>query len=89
MASIARRPNGEWRARYRDDSGHEHARHFSRKIDAQRWLDEVTASVVTGQYVDPAAGRMTFRQFATQRQESAVQRANTLRLVESSMRLHA
>ena len=45
--------------------------------------------MVTGQYVDPAAGRMTFRQFATQRQESAVQRANTLRLVESSMRLHA
>ncbi|MGB8385975.1 MAG: site-specific integrase [Dermatophilaceae bacterium] len=49
-----------YRARYRDAGGKEHARHFTRKVDAQRWLDEVTASVVTGQYVDPAAGRVTF-----------------------------
>jgi hypothetical protein len=27
MASIARRPNGHWRARYRDAIGKEHARH--------------------------------------------------------------
>ena len=60
MASIRRRPDGRWRARYRDDAGREHARHFPRKIDAQRWLDEVTASIVTGTYVDPAAGRITF-----------------------------
>lgn len=60
MASLAKRPDGRWRARYRDEGGKEHARHFARKIDGQRWLDEVTAAVVTGQYVDPAAGRVTF-----------------------------
>lgn len=60
MASVQKRPNGRWRARYRDEAGKEHARHFDRKTDAQRWLDEVTAAVVTGQYVDPQAGRMTF-----------------------------
>jgi integrase len=60
MASIKKRDNGKWRARYRDDNGKEHARHFERKVDAQRWLDEVTASVVTGQYVDPKAGKSTF-----------------------------
>ena len=32
--SIAKRPSGRWRARYRDDAGKEHARHFDRKIDA-------------------------------------------------------
>jgi hypothetical protein len=53
-----------WRARYGDDTGKEHARHFARKVDAQRWIDEVTASVVTGQYVDPKAGRLTFREYA-------------------------
>ncbi|MCH8611787.1 tyrosine-type recombinase/integrase [Arsenicicoccus dermatophilus] len=63
MASIAKRPDGRWRARYRDDTGREHARHFARKVDARRWLDEVTASVVTGQYVDPRSGRMAFRAF--------------------------
>ena len=61
--NVAKRPNGKWRARYRDEAGHEHAQHFDRKIDAQRWLDEVTTSVVTGNYVDPKAGRVTFKQF--------------------------
>jgi integrase len=60
VASLVRRANGRWRARYRDEAGREHARHFDRKADAARWLDEVTASMVTGDYVDPAAGRVTF-----------------------------
>src|SRR4051794_26014530 len=63
MASIKKVPSGKWRARYRDETGREHARHFTRKTDGQRWLDEVTASVMVGQYVDPNAGRVTFRQF--------------------------
>lgn len=63
MASIQRRPDGRWRARYRDDAGKEHARHFERKVDAQRWLDGVTATMVRGEYVDPAAGMITFADF--------------------------
>lgn len=35
MASINKRPNGTWRARYRDDTGREHARHFGRRATAQ------------------------------------------------------
>ena len=66
MASIKKRPDGVWRARYRDDADREHARHFARKVDAQRWLDEVTTAVVTGSYVDPAAGVITFRTFFNQ-----------------------
>ncbi len=64
--SVAKRENGSWRARYRDAGGKEHARHFARKIDAQRWLDEVTASVVTGRYVDPKAGKITFARWFEQ-----------------------
>lgn len=63
MASISKRPDGRWRARYRDEAGKEHARHFRRKIDGQAWLDEVTASVVTGMYVDPDAGNLTFSDY--------------------------
>lgn len=66
MASIKRRPNGKWRARYRDEAGKEHAQHFERKVDAQKWLDRVTASVVTGAYVDPGAGRITMRAYFEQ-----------------------
>ena len=60
MASIQQRPSGAWRARYSDANGREHARHFQLRRDAQRWLDEVTAAIVTGQYADPRAGRVTW-----------------------------
>jgi hypothetical protein len=53
MASIKKRPDGVWRARYRDEAVKEHSRHFTRKVDAQRWIDETTASTVTANYVDP------------------------------------
>ena len=60
MASIAKRPDGRWRAQYRDAAGKEHSKHFDRKTDAQRWLDEVTAAIVTGQYVDHARAASPF-----------------------------
>lgn len=66
MANIARRPNGQWRARYRDAHGNEHARHFGRKIDAQSWLDSVTTAVQTGLYVDPNKGKVTIANWALQ-----------------------
>jgi integrase len=61
--NIAKRANGKWRARYRDDAGNERSRHFDRKVDAQQWLDQVTSAVVTGTYADPQAGRITFSAF--------------------------
>lgn len=66
MASIQKRPDGVWRARYRDEAGKEHARHFARRVDAQRWLDETTTTVVTGIYVDPNAGKITFDRWFTE-----------------------
>jgi hypothetical protein len=64
MASITRRPNGQWRPRYRDPAGREHARHFDRKVDAIRWLDSVTAAIETGTYVDPKAGNCALGEYA-------------------------
>jgi integrase len=88
MASIKRRDDGQWRARYRDDAGKEHAKHFGRKIDAQRWIDETTAAVVTGQYVDPKAGKTTVRQYATTWQAAQVTREHTTRNIDVALRLH-
>lgn len=64
MASIQKRPDGRWRARYRDAAGKEHAKHFSRKIDAQNWIDATTTALVTGNYVDPRKAKMSFRDWA-------------------------
>jgi integrase len=58
--SVKQRPNGVWRARYRDASGKEHSKHEKTKRAAQRWLDEQTAAIVTGQWADPGAGRATW-----------------------------
>lgn len=65
MASIQRRSDGRWRARYRDALGKEHARHFARKVDAQRFLDGIASAVVTGSYVDPAKSAVTVGEWST------------------------
>lgn len=88
MASIAKRADGQWRARYRDAAGREHSKHFARKIDSQRWLDEVTAAVVTGQYVDPRAGKITLRRYATSWAAGQVGRDNTTRIIDNALRVH-
>jgi integrase len=89
MANVQKRPDGRWRARYRDTTGKEHSRHFKRKIDAQRWLDEVTASIVTGQYVDPNAGKILFRDYAEPWRAAQVHRPSSQAHVEGMLRRHA
>lgn len=78
-----------WRATYVDDASREHSKSFGRKVDAQRWLDGVTAAVVTGQYVDPKAGLITFRDHAERWRKIQVQRPSSRAHVESLLRRHA
>lgn len=51
-----------WLARYVDEHGQENTRSFERKVDAQAWLNEITAAQTTGTYVAPSAGRVTVRE---------------------------
>ncbi|MGZ6583166.1 MAG: tyrosine-type recombinase/integrase [Solirubrobacteraceae bacterium] len=88
MASIKKRPDGKWRARYRDAAGKEHSRHFDRKVDGQRWLDEVTASIISGQYVDPNAGKILFRDYAETWRHAQVHRYTSQLQVEGTLRRH-
>ena len=60
VAHIRKLDANRWQARYRDPSDHrERSRNFSTKGAAERWLDQVTAGLVRGDYADPKAGRMT------------------------------
>ena len=61
------RSNGRWQARYRDEAGRQHARMFDRKIDAQRWQIEELSKINQGAWIDPRAGRTTFREYADDR----------------------
>ncbi|EKA60755.1 integrase fusion protein [Janibacter hoylei PVAS-1] len=85
MASISKLPSGKWRARYRDATGKQHASHHARKADAQRWLDEVTASMVTGAYVAPKAGNVTFRAYAEDWRASQPYRPSTAEVVRVAL----
>jgi hypothetical protein len=49
-----------WRARYVEDTGKEHAKGFSRKVDAQQWLNKQVSDQVTGTWTDPALSGITF-----------------------------
>jgi integrase len=53
-----------WRARYRDPSGRERAKSFARKVDAERFLVGIEDAKLRGAYVDPAAGRIGFGEWA-------------------------
>lgn len=90
MASVRRRPGrpSPWEAVFRDPSGRQQTRAFRRKVDAQRWLDEQTAAIVTGQYISPTAGRTTIRKYGEQWRAAQVHRPSSADRIESILRLH-
>lgn len=64
--NVAKRPNGKWRARYRDAAGKERARHFDRKVDAERWLAVAEVAKARGEWLDPALSRVTVGEWSEQ-----------------------
>ena len=86
MGNGARRPDGKWRARYRDASGRERTKQFARKIDAQRWLSETDQAVLEGRYVDPQAGRVTLHEYAQEWLARQVYRPTTAEQMEGVVR---
>jgi integrase len=90
MASIDKRPDGRYRARWREyPGGPQKTRQFARKGDAQRFLDAVCGDLAHGVYVDPAGGRTPFGEYAEQWRAAQVHRPTTAAQVEIFLRRHA
>lgn len=87
MASVDRVRDG-WRARWRTPEGASRSKNFKRKADAERFLTTVEATKLAGGYVDPAAGRVTFVEFATDWLSSQTFDPSTREAVESRLRVH-
>jgi integrase len=64
FGSIHKLPSGKWHARYRDGRGRRQVRTFARKADASAWLAKAEVDLLRGTWVDPKAGRITFREYA-------------------------
>lgn len=89
MASIDKRPNGRWRARYRErPGGPQKARHFDRKIDAERFLARIHAQLLDGSYIEPGAGNRLFSDYAESWRQSQVHRPTTVAQVENHLDEH-
>jgi integrase len=78
-----------WQARWRDEAGAQRKQNFSRKIDAERHLAGVKVDLLRGVYVDPSAGKLTFRAYAERWRSGQVHRATTRAYVETMLRRHA
>ncbi|MCS5732374.1 tyrosine-type recombinase/integrase [Herbiconiux daphne] len=92
MSSIQKRPNGVWRARYRDHDGKEHSRHFRYKDNprdlensAQHWLNTVTAALVAGTHVDPRDSRQTLASFYDDWSPRQIWAASTVPAMNTAM----
>ena len=86
--SIHREPNGTWRARYRNPEGRDRSHNFDRKIDAERFLVSVEHSKQTGSYVDPSAGKITFKSYAEKWRGKQIHRRGTEAQIETNLRRH-
>lgn len=90
MASIDRRPDGRYRARWREyPGGPQRTRQFTRKADAVRFLDGIRGDLAHGNYVDPDGGRVLFRDYAERWRLAQMHRPGTTAQVETYLRLHA
>jgi hypothetical protein len=88
VSSVQKRPDGRYRVRWRDPDGKERAKHFAKKVDAERYRSTVGADIIRGAYVDPAAGRQSFLSYAEAWRASQPHRANTAARVASQLRRH-
>jgi integrase len=87
MASIRKLPDGRWQAQFRPvPNGRQVTRTTRRKVDAQHWLDEQTASLMAGTYADPASGRITFAAFYADWAERQVWESTTRRAMDVAAR---
>src|SRR5262245_22483094 len=77
-----------YRVRYTDPNGNAKTRAFEKKGDAERFDVKVRADVARGDYVDPGAGRSTFREVAEKWRANQPHRHNTVQQIESLFNRH-
>jgi integrase len=83
MSSIRKLEDGRWQAQIRPiPGGRQVTRTTRRRTDAQAWLDQQTAGLVTGNYADPRAGRITFAAFFAEWAPRQVWASGTVRAMD-------
>ncbi len=77
-----------WQVRWRDDTGRQCKANFAKRADADAHDARVRASLAAGIYVDAAAGKIRFADYADQWRCIQVHREQTTALTERALRLY-
>ena len=91
MASVDKRLRDgrtSWVARWRDEAGQQRKKSFTKKGDADGFAATVEADKLRGTYVDPRAGKVTFKEYAEQWRAVQVHRPSSPAHVETMLRRH-
>ena len=82
MAHIEKRGPRRYRARYRGPDGKEHSKTTPTRHEAERWLASETTKRHRGEWIDPAAGRVTFSAWWDEWRSTLHVRASTAELYD-------
>ena len=89
-AKKARHGTGKrWKVHYTDPDGRQRSESFDRRVDAERFKATAEADILRGVFIDPDAGKITLRKYATEIWLPAQTFGpSTRERVESRLRLH-
>lgn len=90
FGSVRQLPSGRWQARYSTDGVllRTAPQTFRTKTDALCWLTETEAEILRGQWTVPAAGAVSFEEYATEWLRDRQLRPKSRQLYEGLLRLH-
>jgi integrase len=89
FGSIRKLPSGRFQAGYWHEGKRHLAPHtFKTVTDAKAWLSVTEADILRGGWIDPAAGQVTFKDYAEAWRTIQTHRPKTARQVEQMLRLH-
>ncbi|MET9412645.1 tyrosine-type recombinase/integrase [Streptomyces klenkii] len=79
-----------YRARYIAPDGAEQSKSFpdKQKRLAESWLNQIAADLARGQYVDPAVGKVSFKDYATMWLGAQTTEQSTIDAIDQRLRLH-
>ncbi|MEU8711664.1 site-specific integrase [Streptomyces sp. NPDC048663] len=77
-----------WQVRWYDSAGEQQKENFAKRSQADTRAATIEADLARGLYVDPAAGKESFRAVAERWRTSAVHKGGTPSRVERGLRLH-
>lgn len=89
MATVKRRTDRPgWTVRWRDDGGVQRKRSFAKRALADRFKTEIEHQLAIGQYIDPTAAKVTFRDVAEAWRLAQPHRENTRAGTLSRLTVH-